>query len=236
MNGIVPIGSVDQKMSSREIAGLMEKEHKNVLRDIKSLIEQGAINALSFELVVYKDAKGENRPEYLLDFDATMTLITGYDAKRRAMVIKRWRELETGTATPAFQLPATYAEALRALADESEKSAALQKKIDIAQPKAEALDRIALADGNHCITNSAKILQVPPKVLFALLQAKQWIYRRVGGRSWVAYQGKIQQGLLTHKVTTVTDIHTGNERVVEQVLVTPKGLAKLSTMLVRQAA
>lgn len=38
---------------------------------------------------------------YLLDFDATMTLITGYDARRRALVIKRWRELEERAAKPA---------------------------------------------------------------------------------------------------------------------------------------
>lgn len=87
-------------MSSREIAELTGKEHFHVMRDIKALIEQEAINQSSFGLVEYKDAKGEKRPMYLLDFDATMTLVTGYDAVLRAKVIKRWRELETGEAKP----------------------------------------------------------------------------------------------------------------------------------------
>jgi hypothetical protein len=52
-------------------------EYKDAEGDIKSLIDQGAINQSSFGLVDYTDAKGEKRPEYLLDFDATMTLITG---------------------------------------------------------------------------------------------------------------------------------------------------------------
>jgi Rha family phage regulatory protein len=109
------------KMSSREIAELMDKEHYNVTRDIKTLIEQGAIDALNFEGISYVDAQNRNQSAYLLDFDATMTLITGYDAVRRAKVIKRWRELETGMAVPAHQIPQTYAEALRALADETER-------------------------------------------------------------------------------------------------------------------
>ena len=81
-------------MSSREIAELTGKLHFNIMRDIKTLIGQGAFNGFKFEAVEYTDAKGEKRPEYLLDFDATMTLVTGYNAVLRAKVIKRWRELE----------------------------------------------------------------------------------------------------------------------------------------------
>ncbi|WP_145551912.1 phage antirepressor KilAC domain-containing protein [Yersinia mollaretii] len=57
-----------------------------------------------------------------------------------------------------------------------------------------------------------------------------WIYRRTGGRTWLAYQERIQQGVLEHKVTTVSR-GDGSEKVVEQVLVTAKGLTKLSKML-----
>ena len=90
---------------------------RHALCDIKSLIEQEAIHALNFE-EMFEDVKignGATRksPIYILDIDATMILITGYDANRRAMVIKRWRELDTGEATPAFQLPTSLPEALR---------------------------------------------------------------------------------------------------------------------------
>lgn len=85
---------------------------RHVLRDIKSLIEQRAIGQLNFEPSSYTNTQNKEQPEYLLDFDATMILITGYDANRRAMVIKRWRELDTGEATPAFQLPTSLPEAL----------------------------------------------------------------------------------------------------------------------------
>lgn len=99
-------------MSSREIAELTGKLHFHILRDIKELIGQGAISQSNFGLAEYTDAQGKPRPEYLLDFDATMTLVTGYNAVLRAKVIKRWRELEEGvyntqkvSSTPAQLLP-----------------------------------------------------------------------------------------------------------------------------------
>lgn len=80
------------------------------------------------------------------------------------------------------------------------------------------------------ITNAAKYLQVQPKSLFKLMSENRWIYRRAGGKAWLAYQDKIQQGLLEHKVTTV-ERSDGSEKVVAQALVTSKGLTKLSKML-----
>ena len=89
-----------QRMSSREIAELTEKRHDHVLRDIRKLIDEGAIGAPNFGDSEYLSSQGKLMPEYLLDFDATMTLLTGYNAVLRARVIKRWRELEQKEALP----------------------------------------------------------------------------------------------------------------------------------------
>lgn len=102
MNQSMNLG-MNKTMSSREIAELTGKMHKNVIQDIRTLIEQGAIDRLNFQPISYKDSYGREQPEYLLDFDATMTLVTGYNAVLRAKVIKRWRELEEGTAQPITQ-------------------------------------------------------------------------------------------------------------------------------------
>ena len=69
-------------MSSREIAELTGKQHKHVLEDIRSLINQGAISEPDFRLAEYTDVQGKSRPEYLLNFDATMTLLTTYKVSR----------------------------------------------------------------------------------------------------------------------------------------------------------
>lgn len=98
------------------------------------------------------------------------------------------------------------------------------------KPKAEALDRIATADGSLCITNAAKDLQVRPKDLFSYLSRNKWIYKRTGSSSWTAYQDKIQQGLLEHKTTEVTR-SDGSVKVTDQVRVLPKGLAKLAQLI-----
>jgi phage antirepressor YoqD-like protein len=96
------------------------------------------------------------------------------------------------------------------------------------KPKAKALDRISTAtDGALCLTNAAKILQVGPKVLSLWMQEHGWIYRRTEGGDLVAYQKRIDQGLLEHKVTRVEQ-GAKKETIREQVLITPKGLAALA--------
>jgi len=99
-----------------------------------------------------------------------------------------------------------------------------------ALPKAEALDRIAtVSDGSLSLTAAAKALQVWPKALFGYLQQNRWIYKRPGGAAFLGYQDRTSAGLLEHKVTTVNR-SDGTEKVVEQVLVTARGLTKLAAL------
>jgi phage antirepressor YoqD-like protein len=117
----------------------------------------------------------------------------------------------------------------RALALEA-KAQALEATVTEQAPKVAALDRIASSDGGICITNAAKDLQMRPKDLFVGMQARQWICRRAGGQGWVAYQDKIQRGLLQHKIT-VASRSDGSEKTVESVLVMPKGLTRLAEVM-----
>lgn len=94
------IFNTNLRMSSLEIAELMEKEHFNVLRDIRTLVDQGAIGQLRFEESSYLNSQNKEQPMYRLDFESTMLLITGYDANRRQLVIQRWIQLERGEALP----------------------------------------------------------------------------------------------------------------------------------------
>jgi phage antirepressor YoqD-like protein len=98
------------------------------------------------------------------------------------------------------------------------------------EPKASALDRIATAEGSLCTTAAAKALQMRPTELFRWLSTAGWVYRRAGSAGWLGYQDKVQRGFLEHKVTTVQRAD-GGEKIVEQVRITPRGLAKLAEML-----
>ena len=213
-------------MSSRKIADLTEKRHDHVMRDIKKLIDDGAIGAPRFGLSSYRSGQNKELPMYLLDFQATMVLVTGYDSVRRAAVISRWQELEKQASDPLAALndPATMRSLLL---NYSEKVLALEEEKKQLEPKAKGLDRLANADGMMCITDAAKHLQVQPRRLFDWMSSNGWIYRRAGGKNWLAYQLRIQQGLLKHKIK-ILHLDNGEGKVVESVKVTPKGMARMA--------
>jgi phage antirepressor YoqD-like protein len=142
-------------------------------------------------------------------------------------VIRAYDQLMTATVN---LVPQSLPDALRLAADLAEQKAQAEAALALAAPKVAALNRIAAADGSLCITDAAKALQVPPRALFAFLQSQGWIFRRPGSGSWLAYQSRIQQGLLEHKVTTV-ERGAGAVKVVEAVRVTAKGLARLAEAL-----
>jgi len=128
-----------KKMSSIDIAELTGKNHQHVMRDIRKLIETMAIAESNFGRSEYKDASGKSNPMFELDFQATMTLITGYDAKRRSAVVKRWIALETGEAEPALIKPTTK-DSIKALAI-----------IEKAFRSAYKIAKIALPDRNQAV-------------------------------------------------------------------------------------
>lgn len=83
-------------MSSREIAELTGKQHQHVKRDIEIMLTNLGEDVSKFGHI-YTDAVNREQTEYLLDRFHTEVLVTGYDVKRRAAVIKRWYDLETNT-------------------------------------------------------------------------------------------------------------------------------------------
>ena len=70
------------------IAQAFEKEHFNVLQSIKNLECSKEFNALNFQAVEYKDAKGEMRPAYRITRDGFAFLAMGFTGKKAAV----WKE------------------------------------------------------------------------------------------------------------------------------------------------
>ncbi|WP_244464449.1 Rha family transcriptional regulator [Candidatus Liberibacter africanus] len=84
-------------MSSREIAELTGKEHKNVLRDVEVMLENLEVSQLKFELSDFKGSyikRGKEYPCYYLPKRECLILVSGYDVNLRARIIDRWAELE----------------------------------------------------------------------------------------------------------------------------------------------
>ncbi|UWH29746.1 Rha family transcriptional regulator [Aeromonas veronii] len=70
--------------TSRQIAELFEKEHRNVLRAIRLLECDEEFSALNFELTDFIDKNGNPRPEYLITKDGMVFLVMGFTGKQAA--------------------------------------------------------------------------------------------------------------------------------------------------------
>lgn len=215
-------------MSSLELVTLINEAredgkkqllHKNFIVKIES---HPGIDSAKF-LAQYKDASGRMSKCYQLPKREAELMVMSESLDVQAKVYDRMAELEQ---RPVFVIPTTLSSALMLASQQAEQIEQQQAQLAIASPKADALDLLTLADGSMCITNAAKAVSKQPKAMFAWLQTNDWIYRRPGG-VWCAYQDRIKSGMLTHKITTVSR-SDGTEKIVEQVLVTAKGLAKLA--------
>jgi len=218
-----------QVMSSREIADLVEARHNDVVTTIDRLFEKGLLRS---PRKTRREATG-GRPIEVYDLIErdTHLVVAGYSDEHRARVIDRWQELE-GRVVAHLQVPTTFADALRLAAEQVEKNQQLQQVIEHQAPKVAAIKRLAAASGAICITDAAKHLQLSPSRLFDWLAEHRWIFRRKGSRRWIAYQPRIADGLMKHKVTALKpDVETGVERAAFDVLVTPKGLSRLAELL-----
>lgn len=84
-------------MSSREIAELTGKEHKNVLADIRKMLDE--LGLMSADFSAHIQVPGPNggfrtSPVFNLPKDLTITLVSGYSVQMRHRIVTRWMELE----------------------------------------------------------------------------------------------------------------------------------------------
>ena len=85
----------EQTMTSLEIAELTGKQHKNVMQAIRNMEPAWEkVNGLKFQLVEYRDQKGELRPCYQLTKTECLYIATKFNDEARAKLVLRWQELE----------------------------------------------------------------------------------------------------------------------------------------------
>lgn len=110
-------------MSSRLIASVTKKEHKDVCRDIRVMLvqlyggeERDYIRSanLLYETnqcvsCIHYDTSNPNAWEYLLDYEHSQCLVAGYDAARRMAIINEWQDMKVELAQPRIAAPAPQA-------------------------------------------------------------------------------------------------------------------------------
>ena len=163
-------------MSSLEIAGLCDKRHDHVCRDIKVMLEQ--LNIQSPQIWGdYRDEYGRSYPCFHLPKDLCLTLVSGYNVVLRKRIIDRWLELENGQQV---SVPQSLPEALRLAADLAEQKEQLKLELAAAAPKVEFVDRYCTASGSLSFRQVAKLLKAKEPE-FRLFLIDNDIMYRLGG-------------------------------------------------------
>lgn len=215
---LTQFGNSEQKtMSTRIIAELCEKEHRNVKRDSEVMFQGLQLDALNFEHI-YLDSMNRQQTEYLLDEELTMTLVTGYNIVLRNRVIKRWKELENRELSKM--------EILQMALESEQQKLALQQQLEIQAPKVAFVDKYVAGNGNKTFRQVAKLLQVKENTFRSFLVENKIMYLLNG--EWTAYQNHVDAKRF-HVKTGVSEFgHAFNHA-----LFTPKGIEWIAAELAK---
>nr|DAS97457.1 MAG TPA: antirepressor protein [Caudoviricetes sp.] len=186
-------------VSSRVVAQGLGKRHADVLESLDKILENGDFRSLCVPSVYRVDGQQREYREYLLTkdgFTLYMFNIQGYNDFKMAY-INRFNEMEK--ALEVKQLPKTFAQALRAYADEVEKNEQLrlevgqQKQvISELQPKATYYDLILSSVDCLTVTQIAKDYGMTAQALNQFLFEKKIQFKQSG--TWLLYQNYADKG------------------------------------------
>ena len=181
-------------MSSREIAEITHKEHKNVLRVIRDLIEQNLvaqIEPLKFEY------RNQWFDYYELNKRDTFVVVARLSPEFTAAVVDRWQALEN-RQKPTALIPQSFSEALMLAAQ-------LQAEKERNAPKVAFVDHYVEVGTSKSFRETAKILKIPERALVNRLEEDKYLYRQSG--VLLPYQSAHTKDLFTVKTGTAEHHH-----------------------------
>lgn len=212
-------------MSSLQIAEVTGKNHKEVLRDIRNIIERGA-SERNFALTSYSDKQGKERPMYNLTPKGCLILASGYDVVLREKIVDKLEEYQqkertTMTSLPDFTNPAEAARAwaeqyeLKLIeskrADAAEQQVyALSQEIESMQPKVSYYDMILNNNSTVLTTQIALDYGMSAKALNKKLYEMR-IQHKVGDQ-WILYAPYLPMGYMHSKPVEITH-NNGNKSI-----------------------
>lgn len=208
-------------MSSLQIAEITGKDHKNVLADIRRILEEAGIEGAGF-LAPFKMPSGQVATVYNLPRRECDLVVSGYSVKYRLAIIDRWQELE---AKQGFQIPRTLPEALRLSADLAEKNEKLMVENQEMQPKAEFYDKITASKTVCQMAVAAQVAKLPfgRNTLFQFLR-EEGVLITGGNRHNLPKQRYVNEGYFTVEENFFTNA-AGETFVNPTTYVTQKGIS-----------
>lgn len=199
-------------LDSREVAEMTNQAHKELLRTIRkysSILTSAKLRALDFFIPSdYEDAKHEVRPCYLITKKGCEMIGAKLRGDRGtvfvAQYVSRFNSAPASAASlqqalPSYDVPKTYAEALRLAADTAERNEHLRidnevktQKIAEYEPKISYLDRILNSYEALTVTQIAADYGMSAVELNTILRAER-IQHKVNGQ-WILFRVHMHKG------------------------------------------
>ncbi|ARO14439.1 antirepressor protein [Ketogulonicigenium robustum] len=218
-NGLV---NSSLKTNSRIIAEKFEKEHRNVMRDIRALIDANPDwGLLNFEQTPYVDAQnGQTYQMHEMTRDGYSMLVMGFTGKKAmdwkikflAAFNAMAEQLKRTAVLSGPQLMAA------ALIEANATMSAQSIQIEAMKPKVEAYDDLMNADGLYGLQNAGRALSARPNLFVRWLKQDYLFYR---GNALVARTQFVQRGYFEVRSKII------DETARPETFVTPKGLLHL---------
>ena len=237
--GIEVLTGRKESMTSLEIAELVGREHKSVMRSIREM-EEGWVKicgckfALTSREVQQPNGGTREVPCYELTKRECLYIATKFNDEARAKLIIRWEELETKERTGGFVVPQTFSQALMlaakqqeqieeqraALAQQGEEIVKLSNEVMTMKPKATYYDLILNNPSTVTITQIAQDYGMSAKKFNQILCDFR-IQHKVN-KQWILYADNINKGYVQSKPTNIP-LSNGTEKVVYNTEWTQKG-------------
>lgn len=114
----------------------------------------------------------------------------------------------------------------QAIAELEDRNGRLDRKIEEDAPKVEQFERFINSKGLYTLRDTAKLLNYPPNALNNLLIENGYLFRTGHKGKLSAYQSRLRQGIFKLKT-----FEYGEGLTSHQVMVTPKGVAKINSLI-----
>lgn len=180
-----------KRMTSQQIADLVEKRHDNVKRTIELVVKAGVIVQPQIEDEYTQDTMGRPRTTQVYVFKGeqgerdSLVVVAQLSPEFTGALIDRWRELEAQATTPV--IPQSFAEALQLAANQ-----ALQ--IEQNAPKVLHYDNVVERAGLLNATQVAQKVRLSAVAMNKILD-ELGVYNKAVKRSRVFQQWFIDKGL-----------------------------------------
>lgn len=215
-------------IDSREVAEMVDKNHKDLMRDIRGyegILTGADLRPLDFFIPsAYKDLKGEERSCYLITRKGCEMVANKMTGQKgvifTAKYIERFHEYENAVK---LALPQDYPAALRALAESFEEQQRLAEKVKLDAPKVLFADAVEASHTSILVGELAKLIRqngvnIGQNRLFKWMREKGFIMRNQN----IPTQRSMDMGLMEIKERTINN-PDGTVRITKTTMVTGKG-------------